>query len=256
MRKNFLKTIYFDKSQLGKKENIERLYDDQDDSNYLEKVDTNDDYIKNIPIFNDINELELQESVTYFVWENGSWKSTLMEHIALAVGFNKEWGSKNTLYKTNNIDNLENKWLSLSWQPSKFLNWYFFRAEWIYNFVNYLQNLDDPLAFSSYWWDNLHNFSHGQQFMKIFEAQTDTVWLYILDEIESALSPVNQLKVVEMIKYMVSQWSQFLIASHSPIILSIKDNTQILSCDEWKIHEINYNNVPCVDMYRRILKKS
>jgi predicted ATPase len=177
-----------------------------------------------------------------------------MEHIALTFGFNKEWGSKNTLYKTNNIDNIENNWLSLSWQPSKFLNGYFFRAEWVYNFVNYLQNLKDGLAFAPYGWENLHNFSHGQQFMKIFEAQMDTVWFYILDEIESALSPANQLKIVEIIKYMVSQWSQFLIASHSPIILSIQEESQILSFDNDVIKEITYDNVPCVDMYRRILK--
>jgi len=262
MRRNFLKTIYFDNSKLWNKDNIEKLYEEDKNEKYTEEdieisiseyISTGDEYIKNIPIFENIKELELEESITYFVWENGSGKSTLMEHIATTIGFNKEWWTKNTLYNTNKIDNLENNWISLSWQPSKFLSGYFFRAEWIYNFVNYLQNIQDGFAW--YWWENLHNLSHGQQFMRIFESQMDTVWIYILDEIESALSPVNQLKVVEMIKYMVSKWSQFLIASHSPIILSIKENSQILSCDDGKIHEINYDSIPCVDMYRRILKK-
>jgi predicted ATPase len=67
MRRNFLKTIYFDKSQLGQQENIEKLYEDDEEQNHLEKMDTKDDYIKNIPIFNDIEELELNKSITYFV---------------------------------------------------------------------------------------------------------------------------------------------------------------------------------------------
>lgn len=255
MRRHFLKTIYFDKNRLWNTDNIDNLYSQAEEENLLEKMDTSDEYIKEIPIFKNLEELNLEKEITYFVWENGSGKSTLLEHIAMTYGFNKEWGNKNTLYSTNKIDNIENNWLQLSWQPSKFHHGYFFRAEGIYNFVNYLQNLEDPLAFASFGWENLHNFSHGQQFMRIFEAQMDTVWFYILDEIESALSPANQLKVVEMIKYMVSQGSQFLIASHSPIILSIKENSQILSCDWENIKEINYDSIPCVDMYRRILTK-
>jgi hypothetical protein len=67
MRSKFLKTIYFDNSKLGNQEDIEKVYEDQDDENMLEKMDTSDEYIKNIPIFQDIEELELQESITYFV---------------------------------------------------------------------------------------------------------------------------------------------------------------------------------------------
>ncbi len=236
MKIQFLKTIYFDNSQLGKAENI----------------DTSDEYIKNIPIFHDIDELELSEPITYFVWENWSGKSTFLENIAKTYGFNKEWWTRNTLYKTNNIDNWENNWLSLSWQPSMFQYWYFFRAEGIYNFINYLEDIK---WFTPYGGENLHKMSHGEQFMKIFKAQMDKVWFYILDEIESALSPENQLKVIEIIKYMISKWSQFLIATHSPIILSIREESQIISFDHWYIHEIEYDMTPCVDMYRRILMR-
>ncbi len=229
MNNHFLKTIYFDNTNLQEK------------------------YIENIDIFKDISELELEEKITYFVGENGTWKSTLLESIAESFWFNKEWWTINSNYKTNKTDNIENNWIKLSWQPTRFKNWYFFRAEWIYNFVNYLEQVQD--WFSPYWWENLHKFSHWQQFMKIFESMMDRVWFYILDEIESALSPSNQLKVVEIIKYMVSNWSQFLIATHSPIILSIKQNSQILSFDYWTISKIEYDMVPCVDMYKRILLK-
>lgn len=229
MNNHFLKTIYFDNTNLQEK------------------------YIENIDIFKDISELELEEKITYFVGENGTWKSTLLESIAESFWFNKEWWTINSNYKTNKTDNIENNWIKLSWKPTRFKNWYFFRAEWIYNFVNYLEQVQD--WFSPYWWENLHKFSHWQQFIKIFESMIDRVWFYILDEIESALSPANQLKVVEIIKYMVSNWSQFLIATHSPIILSIKQNSQILSFDYWTISKIEYDMVPCVDMYKRILLK-
>lgn len=228
MPKNFLKTIYFDTSKIWENK-----------------------FINEIEVFKNITSLDLEQPITYFIWENGSGKSTLLENIATSFWFNKEWGTKNSFYQTNAEDNLENNWIQLSWQPTKFQYWYFFRAEWIYNFINYLENIS---WFHPYGWENLHNMSHGQQFLRIFESQMNSVWFYILDEIESALSPENQLKVVEIIKYMVSKWSQFLIATHSPIILNIKNNSQILSFDYWYIHEIEYEFAPCVDIYKRLFK--
>ena len=250
MKNHFLKTIYFDNSKLWKQSNIDSIYKGWFD---LEKEATSDEYIKEIDVFKNIKELELSEQITYFVWENGSWKSTLLEAIAVAFGFNKEWGTIHSNYKTNNIDNIKNNWLKLSWQPNKFKWGYFFRAEWVYNFVNYLQNIDDWHSFTRYGWKNLHNFSHWQQFMKILESMIDNVGFYVFDEIESALSPANQLKAVRIIEHMVKQWSQFIIATHSPIILGIKEKSQILSFDHNFIDEIDYEMTPCVDMYKRVL---
>ena len=227
MNKHFLKTIYFDNHNLQ------------------------ENYIKKIDIFQNISELDFNENITYFIWENWTGKSTLLESIAESFWFNKEWWTINSNYKTNKTDNIKNNWIKLSWQPTRFQYGYFFRAEWIYNFVNYLEWMQD--WFEPYWWENLHKFSHWQQFIKIFESMMNRVWFYILDEIESALSPSNQLKVVEIIKYMVSNWSQFLIATHSPIILWIKEKSEILSFDYWKISKLEYDMVPCVDMYKRIL---
>ena len=225
-----LKAIQFDFSQLHEKEK----------------------YIKEIPSLKNILELELNNKLTYFVGENGSWKSTLIEAIATSFGFNKEWGTIHSNYKTNNIDNIESRWVRLSWEPLKYKNWFFFMAEWIYNFSNYLEEID---GFRAYWWDNLHNFSHWEQFMKIIESRIEVVWFYIIDEIESALSPVNKLKLVEIIKYMKWKWSQFIIATHSPIILQIQDS-EILSFDNWEIIKTEYDFVSCVDIYKRVLAKN
>lgn len=249
MRKQFLKTIYFDHTKLWKKENLHNSR-----ANIHEKPDNTDEYIKNIEAFQNISEINLIQPITYFVWENGSGKSTLIEHIAQNFWFNKEWGTKNSLFHTNIWDklNANQNWLQLSWQPQKFRSWFFLRWESIYNFINYQESI---WWFNAYGWENLHTMSHGQQFIRILESLMGNVGFYIFDEIESALSPANQLKVVEIIKYMVSQWSQFIIATHSPIILSIFEESQILSFDYWYIHEIDYDMVPCVDMYRRILTK-
>lgn len=91
MNNYFLKTIYFDNTNLQEK------------------------YIENIDIFKDISELELEEKITYFVGENGTWKSTLLESIAESFWFNKEWWTINSNYKTNKTDNIENNWIKLSW---------------------------------------------------------------------------------------------------------------------------------------------
>lgn len=231
MKKHFLKTIYFESSK----------------SDCFE-----DKYIRSIEVFKNIKKIELHQPITYFVWENGSGKSTLLENIATTFWFNKEWGTKNSLFQTNDIDNKENNWLKLSWQPQKFLSWFFFRWESIYNFINYQESI---WWFTAYGWENLHTMSHWQQFMRVLESLMDRQGFYILDEIESALSPENQLKAIEIIKYMAERGSQFIIATHSPIILSIKQNAEILSFDYGYIHEVDYDLVPCVDMYRRVLKK-
>ena len=195
--------------------------------------------------------------MTYFVWENWSGKSTLVESIATTYWFNKEWWTLNSFYKTNQADSFNSNWLKLSWKPTRYKTWFFFRAEGIYNFSNYLEDLDkQPFcswAFNSYGGENLHKFSHWEQFMKIIESRIDIVWFYIFDEIESALLPNNQLKLVEIIKYMIEKWSQFIIATHSPILLSINDSC-IYNFDN-TIEQISFDNVSCVDMYRRILLK-
>lgn len=95
--------------------------------------------------------------------------------------------------------------------------------------------------------------SHGEKFLKILESISGNVGLYIFDEIESALSPANQIKAREIIRKIAENGSQFLISTHSPILLSIKENSEIFSCDFAKITKIPYENAPCVDIYKRFL---
>lgn len=218
---------------------------------YINVKESNEEFIRNITLLKNTSEIELSQPITYFVWENGSGKSTLLEAIASNFWLNKEWWNKHHNFSTNQTEKSEDNWIKLSWVPIKFKYWYFFRAESIYNTINYLETVQ--WWFSPYWWENLHKNSHWEQFLKIFEAQKEIPWFYIIDEIESALSPANQLKVREIIKYMAKNGSQFIIATHSPIILSIKENSQIFTLDFWKIMETEYDMTSCVDIYKRIL---
>lgn len=97
------------------------------------------------------------------------------------------------MFKTTDYDKFEDNWLELGFEIKKFKFWYFFRSEWIYNIINYLEDLD--WWFWPYWWENLHLMSHGEQFMKILESLISGKWFFIIDEIESAISSANQLKV-------------------------------------------------------------
>ncbi|PZM84915.1 AAA family ATPase [Candidatus Gracilibacteria bacterium] len=228
MRKYFLKTIYF------------------------QKLNDKDDFRGKIDIFKNLEKLDFEKNITYFVGENGSGKSTLLENIALEFGLNQEGGTKGANYKTSLSDKTNKNWLKLSWEVTKFKYGYFFRAEGIYNFVNYLENLDG--GFKPYGGENLHLMSHGEQFIQILESISGTKGFFIIDEIESAISPANQLKIKSLIEKMAENGSQFIIATHSPIILSIP-NSQILNFDFGKIQETEFDMAPCVDIYKRFFKK-
>lgn len=210
------------------------------------------DYRANLSIFKNLTEWNFEKRITYFVGENGSWKSTFLEAIALAVGFNAEWWSLNARFSTTQTDK-NSHWLSVSWQPIRYDFWYFLRAESVYGMVNYLETPDEDgqiIGFRFYGNKNLHTLSHWQQFLAILEACVDIPGIYIFDEIESALSPANQLRVKFLIEKMALNGSQFIIATHSPIILSIP-NTQILTFDYGKIMETEYSFASCVDIYKR-----
>lgn len=96
--------------------------------------------------------------------------------------------------------------------------------------------------------------SHWEQFIQILESLSSGKWFFIIDEIESAISPANQLKVKSLIQKMAENGSQFIIATHSPIILSIPD-FQILTFDYGKIMETEFDMVSCIDIYRRFFRK-
>ena len=160
--------------------------------------------------------LELPTPVTFFVGENGSGKSTLLEALAEICGFNPEGGNRDH-YREAREDRSElAQALRLSWLP-KMTEGFFMRAESFYNFASYLDGVSD---FRSYGGKSLHRQSHGESFLALFQNRFEH-GLYILDEPEAALSPQRQLAFLRIIHELETpRHAQFLIASHSPILLA------------------------------------
>lgn len=207
--------------QFIQKVNID--WDKIDDSNYL----------RNIPAIKSLKSLELSNPVTFFVGENGSGKSTLLEAVAVAYGFNPEGGTKNYNFSTYDSHSKLCDALLLVKGYRK-ANWgYFLRAESFYNVATMEEEYEEYLS------DRYHEKSHGESFLAMLQKQMKPNGLYIFDEPEAALSPQRQLTLLMEINRCAKQGAQFIIATHSPILLGLP-NAEILSFDDGAIHPCEY----------------
>lgn len=206
-----------------------------------ESGEASDAYPFSIPSIQSMTELELKRKVTFFVGENGSGKSTLLEGIADLCGFNPAGGGKNNLYEVDAAASVLSNHLRLSWMP-KVTNGFFLRAESFYHFASHIDELaKQPFdAYGAYGGKSLHEQSHGESFLSLFLNRFKGRAIYILDEPEAALSPQRQLTFLRVMHELVQEEDcQFIIATHSPIILGYPDAT-ILSFDDGVITETEY----------------
>jgi predicted ATPase len=189
----------------------------------------------NIEVLREGLDLELRSSVTFFVGENGSGKSTLLEAVAKCCGFNLQGGGRDHQVSTNDRDDDLAAALRLSWLP-KASDGFFMRAESFFNFATYI---DQVSSLERYGGRRLHEQSHGESFLSLFTNRFDR-GIYILDEPEAALSPQRQLSFLKVIYDLAaSGQAQFLIASHSPILLAYPKAT-LLSLDGGALREVAY----------------
>ncbi len=180
-----------------------------------------DKYPFNIPVIKNLKELEFKSSVTYIIGENGSGKSTLLEAIAVKMGMNAEGGGRNFNFSTNETHSELHESLKIVKTPYRLYDCYFYRAESFYNAISYLESLPKygGNPFFSYGGKNLHNMSHGEGMVALFENRLEQGF-YIFDEPEAALSYQNQLRFLIWIKQAVRAGSQIIISTHSPVVLS------------------------------------
>lgn len=206
-------------------------------------------YPFNLPLIQNTNHIAFTKPVTFFVGENGTGKSTILEAIAHNVGFGPEGGSKNILFKTSQEQNYtgtallaESMHFTWRYKPK---NGYFFRAESFFNVANYLEDIGD--SFLSYGGKSLHHQSHGESFLALFNNRLGDGGFFILDEPEAALSPQRQLSLIKIIHDLSkNNTAQFLIATHSPLLLAYPDAT-IYSCNGHHLEKITYE---ATDHYR------
>lgn len=169
--------------------------------------------------------LEFNAPVTFFTGDNGTGKSTLIEAIAVAWGFNPEGGSRNFNFSTRASHSELCRYITLSRMPVRPRDGWFLRAESFYNAASRIEELDaipvaSPKIIESYGGRSMHEMSHGESFMTLILERFGGRGLYILDEPEAALSPARQLALLARIKALCDADSQFIIATHSPILLA------------------------------------
>ena len=219
------------------------------------KIDTADTsvYPFSIPAVRDLPSLSLAHPVTFFVGENGSGKSTIVESIAVAAGFNAEGGTKNYHFSSEDTTSELKDAITLIRGYRREKYGYFLRAESFYTTANYATSGTYsaygpmPILFDG---KKIHEQSHGEAFMSIIRSFRPG--LFIFDEPESALSPQRQLALLAAISQLVKNGSQFIIATHSPILLSYPGAT-IYQLSEKGAKQTNYEHVDHVSMTRDFL---
>lgn len=217
---------------------------------YIREVKLNKDKIENInkypfclPVIKNLEKLEFHPKVTFLVGENGSGKSTLLEAIAVSYGFNPEGGSKNFNFSTCDSHSDLHEYITLSKGFKKPRQGFFLRAESLYNVASNIDELDkggiSGKIIDSYGGVSLHKQSHGESFLSIFLNKFSRNGIYILDEPEAALSPARQMAVLTRLNELVNEGCQFIIATHSPILMAYPDSV-IYEIKEDKISKVKY----------------
>ena len=202
----------------------------------------------NIRAFSRGIDLEFRSHVTFFVGENGSGKSTLLEAIGECCGFNPEGGNRDHHFATFGDRSELAQALRLSWLP-KVTEGFFMRAESFYNFATYIEQVSNLRAYGG---KSLHQQSHGESFLSLFINRFEQ-GIYILDEPEAALSPQRQLSFLKIIYDLeTSRHAQFLISTHSPIILSYP-RAVLFSLDGDSIREVAYRDTDHYQVTRDFL---
>ncbi|MFG6485629.1 AAA family ATPase [Roseateles sp. BYS78W] len=204
-----------------------------------DKVESFDRYPFNLPAVRTLDHpLELHPKVTFFVGENGSGKSTLLEALAVSLGFNAEGGSRNFNFGTRASHSVLHEYLRVAKGVKRWRDGYFLRAE---SFFNVATEIDRLGVVDFYGNRSLHEQSHGESFLKLLTERFGGRGLYLLDEPEAALSPQRQLDALERMHDLVQQDSQFVIATHSPILMAYPD-AWVYRFDADGIHRVGYED--------------
>lgn len=191
-------------------------------------------YLRHIPAFQGLESLDFHAPVTFFVGENGSGKSTLLEAIAIEHGFNPEGGSKNYKFSTYDTHSELCRAITLSKGCIREKWGYFLRAESFYNVATQEIKYSDPMHPANY-----HNQSHGESFLSMAQSNLLPGGLYLFDEPEAALSPQRQLTLLLEIYECAQEGAQFLIVTHSPILLGLP-GAEIYCFDSGRVHLCSY----------------
>lgn len=223
--------------------------------------DDPDGYPHTLPVVSWLREqdgLELAAGATFIVGENGSGKSTLVEAIAVAAGFNPEGGSRNFRFETRATESSLGRYVTLSRGATKPRTGFFLRAESYYNVASEIERLhEDPdqpgLIDIAYGGVSPHEQSHGESFLSLVVNRFGPHGLYLLDEPEAALSVRGCLAVLSRIMQLMQEDCQFIVATHSPVILALPGATILQVRETGELAAVSYDEALPVYLTRDFL---
>ena len=201
-----------------------------------DEVPSFDEYPFNLPILRNFEELTFDSQVTFLIGENGTGKSTLIEAIAVACGFNAEGGSKSFNFETLRSTSPLHEHLRVIRGHKRPSDGYFLRAE---SFFNVATEIDQRDLAAWYGGRSLHAMSHGESFFTLLNERLLGGGLYLFDEPEAALSPTRQMAMLTRIHELVLDASQLIIATHSPILMAYPGAT-ILEIADGELRRVEY----------------
>jgi len=220
-----------------------------------DKIKSFEEYPFNIDVVKNFDELYLDSPVTFFVGENGVGKSTFIEAIAVSLGLPAEGGTENFNYETRDTTSELSDYLRVGTYNKAKMK-FFLRAESFYNFSSEIERLVEENGFYSLYnsyGGSLHECSHGEAFLQLVQNKFEDHGLYILDEPEAALSPQRQLSLLCLIDDLVKNGSQFIIATHSPILISYRKG-KILDLNN-NFKEVKYEDTDIYSLYKMYLDR-
>jgi len=191
-------------------------------------------YPFDIPAIAKLGRLSFESPVTFLVGENGSGKSTLLEALAIRAGFNAEGGNKNFRTALRPSESALHQYLRVARSPQREHGGFFLRAETMFNVATEAEA-------GGYQWENLHEMSHGEAFIWVALNKFPDRGLFLLDEPEAALSPQRVLALMARMHQLVQTGSQFIISTHSPILLAFPAATVFL-LDANGIEKVRYED--------------
>jgi predicted ATPase len=199
---------------------------------------------------------DLDPAVTFLIGDNGTGKSTLVEALAVAAGFNPEGGSVHFRFSTRATESELGHYLRLVRGVRKPRTGFFLRAESFYNVATEVENLErvDPgLIKDAYGNRAPHERSHGESFLALAVHRFGPRGLYLLDEPESALSVHGSLALLARMVDLVAAGSQFIVATHSPILLAYPGAVIWQIGADGTMRRVDYDDADPVRMHRDFL---